>query len=192
MRIIAGTKKGIKLKMVPGRHVRPTSSRVKESIFQILGPYFEGGMALDLFAGSGQIGLEGLSRGLDYVIFVDHSVKSIQTIRQNIRLAHMEAKASVIKMNALAACRLLGKKKQKMDYIFVDPPYGQKFLLPVLQEISNQHLLTSFGKVVVECANDETIPAEVGKLIREFQRSYGDTCIMIYQQSILGSKEEPN
>ena len=67
--LLQGSKKGSKLKMVPGNHVRPTSDRVKESMFQILGPYFSGGIALDLFAGSGQLGLEALSRGMDYVYF---------------------------------------------------------------------------------------------------------------------------
>ena len=192
MRIIAGTKKGIKLRMVPGKHVRPTSDRVKESIFQILGPYFDGGIALDLFAGSGQIGLEALSRGMDKVIFVDHSLKSIQTIKHNIQLTKMEAQTNVIKMNALAACRLLAKKGQKMNYIFLDPPYNQKLVIPILQEISKQGLLFPTGQAMVECSNDEMIPEKVGKLIRKFQRSYGRTCVMIYQESILGGKEEPN
>src|SRR5690606_16561909 len=178
MRIIAGTKKGLKLRMVPGKHVRPTSNRLKEAIFQILGPYFAGGVALDLFAGSGQIGLEALSRGMDYVIFVDHSVKSIQTIRQNIALTQMEGKTQVIKMNALAACRFLAKKEQKMDYIFVDPPYSRKLILPVLQEISNKPLLSPTGRVIIETAIDEMIPKKVGKLVRIFERGYGRTGLM--------------
>lgn len=192
MRIIAGMKKGIKLKMVSGRHVRPTSDRVKESIFQILGPYFSGGIALDLFAGSGQLGLEALSRGMDYVMFVDKSAKSIQTIKQNIALTGMESKATVMKMDAFYACRFLAQKKQKIDYLFLDPPYHQKLILPVLQEISKQRLLSTTGRVIVELSHHETIPVKVGKLMRKMDRCYGSTSIAIYQESILGSKEEQN
>lgn len=190
MRIIAGLKKGIKLKMVPGKHVRPTSDRVKESIFQVLGPYFSGGVALDLFAGSGQLGLEALSRGMDFVYFVDKSLKSIQTIKQNIALTQMEAKTKVLKMDAFSACRLLSRKGEKIDILFLDPPYHQQLILPILQEISKQRLLSPKGRVIAELSKHETIPEKVGTLIRKMNRGYGSTSIMIYQESILGSKEE--
>ncbi len=192
MRIIAGIKKGLKLKMVPGNHVRPTSDRVKESMFQILGPYFSGGIALDLFAGSGQLGLEALSRGMDQVFFVDNSAKSIQTIRQNIALLGLESKANVLKMDAFYACRFLAKKKQTFDYLFLDPPYHQKLILPVLQAISEERLVSPMGRVIVELSNNETIPVKVGKLMKTMNRCYGSTSIVIYQESILGSKEEQN
>lgn len=190
MRVIAGRLKGIKLKMVPGNHVRPTSDRVKESIFQVLGPYFNGGTVLDLFAGSGQLGLEALSRGVDYVVFVDRSPKSIHTIKQNIALTKMESNTRVIKQDTLSACRILGKKALQFDYIFVDPPYHRDLLLPVLQEISTQQLLSSNGRVIVERENTNQIPIEIGRLKKEMERPYGSTSIDIYQAIFLGSKEE--
>lgn len=190
MRIIAGRAKGIKLKMVPGNHVRPTSDRVKESIFQILGPYFQGGRVLDLFAGTGALGLEALSRGMDEAVFVDQSIKSIQTIRSNIQHLGMENEARVIRREAKSACRWLGKHPQKFELIFVDPPYHNQFLHSILKEISKQKLLAIHGKVVVELPTSTCLPEEIGTLKKSEERSYGQTSIFIYHEPFVFSQEE--
>ena len=90
MRVVSGVCKGRPLKAVPGNTTRPTTDKVKEALFNMIGPYFEGGIGLDLFAGSGGLGLEALSRGLDKVVFVDRDTKAIQTIHENIQACKME------------------------------------------------------------------------------------------------------
>lgn len=190
MRIIAGSAKGIKLKMVPGKHVRPTSDRVKESVFQILGPFFQGGRVLDLFAGTGALGLEALSRGMDEAVFVDQSIKSIQTIQDNIRHLDMEKRTRVVRREARSACRWLGKRQQKFELIFVDPPYQNKFFLSILNEISKQALLAAHGKVVTELPTDTCLPEEIGTLKKSEERSYGQTSIFIYHEPFVFCQEE--
>ena len=98
MRVVSGSCKGKHLKAVPGNTTRPTTDKVKEAIFNMIGPYFDGGIGLDLFAGSGGLGIEALSRGLDKVIFVDRDGKAIQTIRENIHSCGFEIKLKFIGM----------------------------------------------------------------------------------------------
>lgn len=181
MRIVAGISKGTKLKMVPGTHVRPTSDRVKESVFQMLGPFFSGGRVLDLFAGTGALGLEALSRGMDEAVFVDQSIKSIQTIRHNVAQTKMQSRAIIYKKDAKLACRLLAKQKQKFTLIFIDPPYQQNILIPTLTEIAKQDLLEEDGKIIAELPTHACLPEEIGKLRRKIQRSYGSSLICIYR-----------
>src|SRR6476620_7456044 len=100
MRIISGNKKGLPLKAVPGKGTRPTTDKVKESIFNMIGPYFDGGNGLDLYAGSGGLGIEGLSRGLDSVIFVDQDKKAIQTIHDNLTFTKLDGMAEVYRTEA--------------------------------------------------------------------------------------------
>jgi 16S rRNA (guanine966-N2)-methyltransferase len=181
MRIIAGEAKGIKLKMVPGNHVRPTSDRVKESLFHMLGPYFDGGRVLDLFAGTGALGLEALSRGMAEAVFVDQSGKSLQTIRQNIAQVKMKPRTCVLQKEAKLACRVLAKQAQPFDLIFLDPPYRLPLLLPMLQEIDKGALLAEHGQIVVESPPDACLLEEIGKLKKADERRYGSTMITIYR-----------
>src|SRR4051794_41215753 len=95
MRVVSGSSKGKTLKAVPGSTTRPTTDKVKEALFNMIGPYFDGGIGLDLFAGSGGLGIEGLSRGLEKVIFIDRDAKAIQVIHENIKSCHFEEKTEV-------------------------------------------------------------------------------------------------
>jgi len=103
MRVISGERKGTRLKAVPGSATRPTTDKVKESLFNIIGPYFAGGDALDLYAGSGGLGIEALSRGCDHAVFVDKQTKAIQTIQENLRVTRYEANATVYRQDARQA-----------------------------------------------------------------------------------------
>lgn len=98
MRVISGQQGGLRLKPVPGKQTRPTTDKVKESIFNMIGPYFDGGQVLDLFAGSGALGIEALSRGMDRCIFIEAQHPAIQTIRQNLSHTKLSERASVLKM----------------------------------------------------------------------------------------------
>lgn len=181
MRIIAGARKGARLKMVPGKHVRPTSDRVKESLFQILGPYFSGGRVLDLFAGTGNLGLEALSRGMDEAVLVDQSAKSVQTIKQNIVQTKLEDYTRVLKKDAKLACRQLAAQGETFTLIFLDPPYQQNLLLPVMEEIAKRELLAADGRVVAELPENACLPVQIGKLMKARDCQYGSTSIAIYQ-----------
>src|SRR5690625_4867518 len=123
MRVIAGDFKGSRLQSVPGTKTRPTSDKIKEAIFNIIGPFFAGGMCLDLFAGSGSLGLEALSRGMEKVVFVDKNKQAIKCINRNIEHVKAIDKVKVLRMDAFKAINFLANKQHKFDLIILDPPY---------------------------------------------------------------------
>ncbi|TCS93099.1 16S rRNA (guanine(966)-N(2))-methyltransferase RsmD [Hazenella coriacea] len=181
MRIIAGTARGTKLKMVPGKHVRPTADRVKESLFQVIGPRFDGDNILDLFAGSGALALEALSRGANQAILVDQSKSSIETIRVNVAATKMSNQVEIIRRDARAAIHLLKKKGLQFDIIFLDPPYLENLLIPVIQSIVKEELLKEEGLVVAEYPSREQLPEKFGALVETRRLDYGDTTISLYR-----------
>ena len=122
MRVISGTQKGRILKSRPGKNTRPTTDKVKESLFNIIGPYFNGGYGLDLFAGSGALGIEGISRGLDKVVFVDNDYKSIQTVKENIAIAILIPMLKYIK-RLETSIRAIIRRGLSFRVIWIDPPY---------------------------------------------------------------------
>ncbi|SFJ61333.1 16S rRNA (guanine(966)-N(2))-methyltransferase RsmD [Thermoflavimicrobium dichotomicum] len=180
MRIIAGMAKGTRLKMVSGTHVRPTADRVKESLFSVLGPFFEGGWALDLFAGTGALGLEALSRGMERAIFVDQSRTSLETVRSNVKACKMEDRVELYCKDARAVLKMLKQRELRFQLIFLDPPYQKSLLLPVLKSIATSDLLSEDGTVVAEHASREHPPETVGSLRSYRQLTYGDTTITLY------------
>ena len=111
LRVVSGICKGRPLKAVPGNTTRPTTDKVKEALFNMIGPYFNGGIGLDLFAGSGGLGIEAQSRGLDKVIFIDRDSKAIQVIRENIKSCSFDEKIEVYRNDAVRALKTLIKKK---------------------------------------------------------------------------------
>lgn len=180
MRIIAGKAKGIHLQMVPGKHVRPTTDRVKESLFQLIGPFFDGGNVLDLFAGSGSLGIEALSRGCDQAIFVDRVRASVQTIQKNLFKAGMSHQAQVLQKDAFAACRWLAKQQRQFSLIFLDPPYRFPHWQRLINLLEKGRLLHQEGFCIIETASDE--PAiETSCLYMDRQKSYGNTKLTIYR-----------
>lgn len=167
--------------MVPGKHVRPTSDRVKESLFNVLGPYFDGGKVLDLFAGTGNLGLESLSRGMEQAFFVDSSFQSIQTVQQNIQKTHLSNQSVVWKKDAKRAVADCADQGLVFDLIFLDPPYHLDLYFPILTEIEGNKLLTPEGLIVAEHAKDVSLPDEVGSLRALRDLSYGETHIRLYE-----------
>ncbi|GLB61202.1 16S rRNA (guanine(966)-N(2))-methyltransferase RsmD [Cytobacillus sp. NCCP-133] len=186
MRVVSGEKKGKILKAVPGSSTRPTTDKVKEAIFNIIGPYFDGGLGLDLFAGSGGLGIEALSRGADKIIFVDRDGKAIQTIHENIRICGFEEQAEIYRNDADRAIKALLKRELAFDYIFLDPPYRKQQLLKLLQVIDVKNLLAESGTILCEHSFDVTLPQSVGRLIQHKHENYGIISISIY-----GRTEQP-
>ncbi len=181
MRVISGKDKARRLKAVSGMKTRPTTDKVKESLFNMIGPYFDGGIGLDLFAGSGGLGIEGLSRGLDRVIFIDKGPQAIATIHENIKQLSLTERSEVYRNDAKRALQILAKRKLPFSYIFLDPPYYKQELIQLLEIISNHQLLTEDGLIIVEHAQDVTLPDCILKLIRTRTEQYGVTKISFYQ-----------
>ncbi|WP_079709343.1 16S rRNA (guanine(966)-N(2))-methyltransferase RsmD [Paraliobacillus ryukyuensis] len=150
VRIIAGTYKGHRIQAVPSNATRPTTDKVKEALFQMIGPFFEGGQFLDLFAGSGGLGLEALSRGMHRGIFVDQQSKAIQTIHANIKSLHLKDRTEVYRTDAFRALKAAGKRQLEFDYIFLDPPYTKIAYKKLLEHIESNGLCHRDTLIVCE------------------------------------------
>ncbi len=183
MRVVSGDLKGRPLKAVPGHSTRPTTDKVKEAMFNIIGPYFQGGIALDLFAGSGGLGIEALSRGMDKAIFVDLDRKAIQTVKDNLKDCRLEARTEVYRNEASRALKALAKREIKFGCIFLDPPYKKQQLVTLLELIDNNGLLEKDGTIVCEHGSDISLPPDIGGFIQVRNESYGMIGISIYKSS---------
>ncbi len=150
MRVISGSARGLKLKSPEGLNTRPTADRIKESLFNIISPYIYDCSFLDLFSGSGSIGIEALSRGAKDATFVDFNKDSINIIKQNISLSRLEQKSTVYNLDVSNAINTLSKNNQKFDIIFLDPPYNKGLLLPTLKKIEQLDLLKDDGFIICE------------------------------------------
>lgn len=181
MRIIAGKAKGTRLKMVPGKHVRPTADRVKESLFQVIGPFFDGGMGLDLFSGTGALGLEALSRGLEKAVFIDSSRTSCDVIKENAQASRLSDFVEIYRRDVHRALPQLKKRQLQFDYIFLDPPYMRKFLVPIIEKLSEYELLKGDGLIIAEHESECMPPEEIGDFRRYRLLNYRDTAISLYE-----------
>lgn len=181
MRVISGTRKGKFLKAVPGSSTRPTTDKVKEAIFNIIGPYFDGGVGLDLFAGSGGLGIEALSRGAEKVIFVDRDGKAIQTIHENVKICELDDSAEIFRNDAERALKAVIKRELSFQFIFLDPPYKKQQLLKLLEWIDREQLLVPNGTIICEHGSDIHLPETVGNLGVRKHEKYGIIAITIYE-----------
>lgn len=168
MRIIAGTARSLPLRSIEGMDTRPTTDRIKETLFNILQTGIEGCSFLDLFAGSGQIGLEALSRGANHAVFVENSKKACACIEENIRFTRFDARAKLLSMEASGALRTL-EGNDSFDYIFMDPPYQSGMEQEVLIYLAGSGLLKEDGVIIIEAADtDFSYVSGMGlKVIRE-------------------------
>lgn len=180
MRVVSGTCKGRTLKGVPGTGTRPTTDKVKESIFNMIGPYFDGGLVLDLFAGSGGLGIEALSRGMDKGIFVDRDYAALQTVKLNLDVCKLSERAEVYKNDSHRALKALIKRELSFDLILLDPPYKKQRLIELLEEISKARVLKEKGYIVCEHSHDVTLPEQIDGLIVKRKEVYGIIAITIY------------
>lgn len=182
MRVVSGVHKGKPLKAVPGTSTRPTTDKVKEAIFNMIGPYFDGGIGLDLFAGSGGLGIEALSRGLDKVIFIDRDGKAIQTIRDNISSCKLEQQSEIYRNNADRALKALIKRDIVFNYIFLDPPYKKQQLVSLMEKMDESNLVNSNSIVVCEHSFDVELPQKVGNFTQKKHEKYGIIAVTIYSR----------
>lgn len=163
MRVIAGSAKRLQLKTLDGLETRPTTDRIKETLFNMISEYLADSFFLDLFSGSGAIGIEALSRGAAHAIFVENNPKAIECIRQNLKYTKLDDKSQICSMNVLDALNKL-EGQQTFDYIFMDPPYNQLLEKQVLQYLSTSNLLSADGLIIVEASleTDFTYVPELG------------------------------
>lgn len=157
MRIIAGTYRSRLLKSVEGQSTRPTLDKVKEALFSTLGPSIVGKPCLDLFAGSGSIGLEALSRGMTPIVLVDGAQAAIKVIHQNIEALGVKDQTQVYRMDAFQALRYLSKQDLKFYFIYLDPPYLKVDLAKILDDIIRYDLIETDGIIGIESPSDAPI-----------------------------------
>lgn len=150
MRVIAGTARSLQLKAVPGMETRPTTDRIKETLFNILAPDIPGCTFLDLFSGSGGIGIEALSRGAESAILVDNSRNAISVIRDNLKHTRLDTKAQVLACDAVSAIHMLAEQKKRADIIFMDPPYNHNLEREVLYALANTTVADEDTLIIVE------------------------------------------
>lgn len=180
MRVISGEFRGRRLNAVPGNQTRPTADKVKESMFNMLGPYFDGGNVLDLYAGTGALGLEALSRGMTHATLVDKQYAAIKTIRENVALVHAESRVTVLKAPVDRAITQLAG--QHFDLILADPPYAKQEVLDQLAAFVAQDLLAPGGRVLLETGLDLTYPDAIAGYTILRHQTYGVAQVLILQR----------
>lgn len=180
MRIVAGTFRSRGIKAVDGDSTRPTTDKVKEAIFSRIGPYFDGGVMLDLFGGSGNMGLEALSRGMDTIYFSDVSHKAIATIKENIRTLGVESHCIVRKTDFMQMLSMCAKDGVQFDLIYLDPPYKKQQIAKILQYIEEQNLLKESGDIICESLKEDDFADTYGSLYKVKDTTYGITRITYY------------
>ena len=150
MRVIGGTARSLPLKTVPGLQTRPTTDRIKETLFNMLNPYLPGSSFLDLFSGSGAIGIEALSRGASNAVFVDRDNACCNVIRENLAFTHLDAHSEVLRKDALSAVAFLEGRREAFDIIFMDPPYASDGVGTVLERLDGSSLVAPHTILIFE------------------------------------------
>lgn len=181
MRVISGIAKGTRLKTPDGAHTRPTADRVKEAVFSILQFELEGARVLDLFAGTGQMGIEALSRGAAAAVFVDERKDACKLVEENLRFAKFSDRGKVIQSDYMS---YLNRRDGKFDLIILDPPYAEIFLENSLKSISEIDILSDRGIIICERPANKPLDVEFNGLTRGKDYRYGKTWVTIYRKSV--------
>lgn len=181
MRIIAGQFAKRKLFTLKSRKTRPTSDKVKESLFNSLGQFFNGGQALDLYAGTGALGIEAVSRGFSHAVLNDINYAAVRIIKKNIALTKREDQFSVYKMPGKIALAHLAAKKQTFDLVFLDPPYARQKISRDLKILLARNLLKQKALIVAETDDQTEINAPNGLTLIK-KHHLGKTIIRIYRK----------
>jgi len=179
MRVITGSAKGVSLKTPDGLTTRPTADRVKEALFSVIQFDVPTACVLDLFGGTGQLGIEALSRGAKHAVFVDAQESACRLIRENLKRTRLEASAQVIRCDYLVYLKTC---RQQFDIIFLDPPYAEVFLENALKMITEIDILRSSGIIVTERPLGKPLLLDFPGYSRSNDYKYGKTLITIYRK----------
>lgn len=178
MRVIGGTAKGQALKAVPGDSTRPILDRVKVPLFDILRPTLAGISVLDLFGGTGSVGIEALSQGAAHCVFLDTNVRAIATIKHNLEVTQLAAQAEVRHTDAFI---YLKNSSKSFDLIYVAPPQYEGIWIEIMRSLAERpHLLKARGSIIVQIDPKEYEPLELACLQETQQRKYGSTILIFY------------
>jgi len=182
MKITGGRARGRTLASLKGLDIRPTASKVREAIFNILGQDMTGIRVLDLFAGTGILGIEALSRGAENAIFIDKSNKSISIINHNLTSCGYQDVSRILKRDIIEGLTFESlAAKGGIDLVFIDPPYGKDIVPKVITRLSICGILAEQACAIVESSKNDRLPESAGTLLLSDTRIYGDTKIVIYK-----------
>ena len=181
MRVIGGEFKGRQLSVTKGRLIRPTSDRVREAIFDILGPVWTFQRVLDLFAGTGSLGIEALSRGAEEAVFVEQSKGALTVLKENLKVLGLKSRSWVLPLAAKRGIAVLGDRGAVFDLIFMDPPYGRDVVGKTIEEIVRRDILAATGFIVAEHASRDRILPPLDLVLSQ-QRRYGDTTVSFFHK----------
>ena len=181
MRVITGSARGRKLKEITGMDIRPTTDKVKESIFNIVQFDVEGRRVLDLFGGTGQLGIEALSRGAEKCVFVDQSREAVKVIRENVALTGFENQSRIVQGDALS---FLTSCREKFSLAFLDPPYAADLLDKALVKMAEIDIMTENGIIVCESAADKLLPTLPAPYVRGRDYRYGRIKLTVYHRAL--------
>lgn len=181
MRIITGKNKGRKLETLAGISTRPMTDRMKESVFNVMGPYFEGGIVLDLFGGSGALSLEALSRGCELCYIVELSSEAIKVINKNINFLDEGKNVKIYNIDYQKALRMFSKDNLQFDYVFLDPPYRLKVIDEIIEFLLTNNMICQKGNIICHYLKNNYHPQESDnlKIIKHY--NHGSSEVVIYE-----------
>ncbi len=182
MRVISGKAKGFKLESPKNMSTRPTSDRVKESVFNTIQGDIYDKTIIDLYSGTGSLGIEALSRGARRAYFIENSRKCIKIIERNLRKTQLLSKSNIICADVIRAIIKLAKKNIKADIIFLDPPYNKNLARGTIEYICKYELLNPMGIIIIEHGKKENLPKEIDKTISFKGKYFGNTGVSFYRQ----------
>ena len=184
MRVISGEYRGKKLYTLEGMNTRPTLDRVKEALFNIIQFKVPDANVLDLFAGSGSLGIETLSRGANYVVFCDHYYEAIKIIKKNIESTKYIEKSTILNKDYIVALKHISNLNKKFDIVFLDPPYKSEFGIKAIEELIKLDLIAEDGIIVLETDDeDKKKEIEENKKIKIFdERKYGSVKLIFIRK----------
>ncbi len=179
MRVVAGNYGGRPLKTLAGKTTRPTTDKVKGAIFNMIGPYFDGGRVLDLFSGSGSLAIEAVSRGMDSAVMVEKDRSAQMVILENIKMTKGSEKFQLLKMPAE---RALTNITGQFDLVLLDPPYAKETIVANLEKMQEKNLLAEEAIIVCETDKEVELPEAIGQLSISKEKMYGISKVTIYEK----------
>lgn len=182
MRVIAGERRGLQLASVKGVETRPTSDKVKESVFNMIGPFFNGGLVVELFGGSGSLSIEAISRGAEQAIIFEKNKDACDVIRKNIEKCQYTDKVRIQRTDARKAVNYLKKMAHKVDFLFIDPPYAEEAYYRLAEAIVADDILSDTAVIICEHDKNIKLCDSYGVFEREKSVTYGNIAISIYRK----------
>ena len=180
MRVVSGEYGGRKLKTLPGKTTRPTTDKVKGAMFNMIGPSFSGGKVLDLFAGSGSLAIEAVSRGMEQGFLVEKNFRAMAVIKENVAMTKEEDRFHLLQMPANKAIQQLAEKKVTFDLILLDPPYAEQEIVKQLTALAEAELIAPQAIVVCETDKSIELPETIDQFTQRKRQVYGMSAVTIY------------